>query len=43
MFDFVEKVAPNAVIKVPTSAEDNILSKRAFSTLRILPLSGNTA
>ena len=28
---------------VPTSAEANILSKRAFSTFRILPLSGRIA
>jgi hypothetical protein len=34
---------PRAVISVPTSAEDSILSKRAFSTLRILPLSGRMA
>ena len=34
---------PNAVIKVPTSCEDNILSKRAFSTFRILPFKGKIA
>ena len=34
---------PNAVISVPTSAEDIILSKRAFSTFKILPLSGRIA
>ena len=28
---------------MPTSADDNILSKRAFSTLRILPFSGRIA
>ena len=34
---------PRAVTIVPTSAEPNILSKRAFSTLRILPFSGKIA
>ena len=34
---------PRAVIRVPTSTDDNILSKRAFSTLRILPFSGRIA
>ena len=34
---------PSAVISVPTSADDSILSKRARSTLRILPLSGRIA
>ena len=34
---------PNAVIKVPTSCDDNILSKRARSTFRILPFSGKIA
>ena len=34
---------PSAVISVPTSTDDSILSKRAFSTLRILPLSGRMA
>ena len=33
---------PRAVIKVPTSTEDSILSKRAFSTFRILPLIGGS-
>src|SRR5260370_1251099 len=34
---------PNAVMSVPTSADASILSKRAFSTLRIFPLSGRIA
>src|SRR5437899_6296631 len=34
---------PSAVISVPTSADDSILSKRALSTFRILPLSGRIA
>ena len=34
---------PSAVISVPISAEDSILSKRARSTLRILPRKGSTA
>ncbi len=34
---------PNAVINVPTSAEDNILSNLAFSTFSILPFNGNIA
>src|SRR6201991_3364901 len=34
---------PSAVINVPTSADEIILSKRAFSTLRILPFNGSTA
>ena len=34
---------PSAWIRVPISAEDSILSKRARSTLRILPLSGRIA
>ena len=34
---------PSAVISVPTSADCNILSNLAFSTFRILPLSGRTA
>ena len=34
---------PSAVISVPTSADASILSNRAFSTLRILPLSGKIA
>ena len=34
---------PSAVISVPTSADDSILSKRARSTFRILPLSGRIA
>ncbi|MNE48095.1 hypothetical protein D3C80_1425390 [compost metagenome] len=34
---------PSAVIKVPTSWEEIILSKRAFSTFRILPLRGRIA
>ena len=34
---------PSAVISVPISAEPSILSKRARSTLRILPRSGRTA
>ena len=34
---------PNAVMRVTTSCEASILSKRAFSTFRILPLSGKIA
>jgi hypothetical protein len=34
---------PKAVIKVPTSTEPSIFSKRAFSTFKILPLSGKIA
>ena len=34
---------PSAVISVPTSTDCNILSKRAFSTLRIFPFSGRIA
>ena len=34
---------PNALIKVPTSTELNILSNLAFSTFKILPLRGKTA
>ena len=34
---------PSAVISVPTSADCSILSKRAFSTFRILPFSGRIA
>ena len=34
---------PSAVMRVPISAEPSILSKRAFSTFRILPLSGRMA
>ena len=34
---------PNAVISVPTSAEASILSKRAFSTFKILPFKGRIA
>src|SRR4026208_1154773 len=34
---------PSAVISVPTSTDASILSKRAFSTFRILPLSGRMA
>ncbi len=34
---------PNAVIRVPISFEDSILSNLALSTLRILPLNGKTA
>ena len=34
---------PSAVISVPISWLDSILSKRARSTLRILPRSGSTA
>src|ERR1700690_2677397 len=34
---------PSAVISVPICSELNILSKRARSTLRILPRSGSTA
>ena len=34
---------PKAVISVPTSAEESILSKRAFSTLSILPFKGKIA
>ena len=34
---------PSAVISVPICSEDSILSKRARSTLRILPRSGSTA
>ena len=34
---------PSAVISVPTSADDSILSKRARSTFRILPFSGRIA
>ena len=34
---------PSAVIMVLISSEESILSKRAFSTLRILPLRGKTA
>ena len=34
---------PSAVISVPISADDSILSKRARSTLRILPRRGSTA
>ena len=34
---------PRAVISVATSWEESILSKRAFSTLRILPFSGRIA
>ncbi|OAD21633.1 hypothetical protein THIOM_002594 [Candidatus Thiomargarita nelsonii] len=34
---------PKAVIKVPTSAEEIILSKRAFSTFKILPFKGRMA
>ncbi len=34
---------PNAVISVPTSAEDSILSNRAFSTFNIFPFSGSIA
>src|ERR1700679_1887892 len=35
--------APRAVIRVPIWSEPSILSKRARSTLRILPRSGSTA
>ena len=35
--------APNAVIKVPISTEDNTLDNLAFSQLIILPLNGNIA
>ena len=35
--------APSAVIRVPIWSEPSILSKRARSTLRILPRSGSTA
>jgi hypothetical protein len=34
---------PSAVISVPTSADEIILSKRARSTFRILPFSGRIA
>ena len=34
---------PRAVISVPISLDDSILSKRAHSTLRILPRRGSTA
>src|SRR5215813_12914849 len=34
---------PSAVISVPTSADDSILSKRAFSTFRILRFNGRMA
>ena len=34
---------PSAVISVPICSDDSILSKRARSTLRILPRSGSTA
>ncbi len=34
---------PNAVISVPTSSEEIILSKRAFSTFKILPFNGKIA
>src|SRR3546814_5263574 len=34
---------PSAVISVPTWSEDSMRSKRARSTLRILPRSGSTA
>lgn len=34
---------PKAVINVATSCEDSILSKRAFSTFKILPFKGNIA
>src|ERR1700749_1493385 len=35
--------APSAMIRVPTCSEESILSKRARSTLRILPRRGRTA
>ena len=34
---------PSAVISVPISADESILSKRARSTFRIFPLSGRIA
>ena len=34
---------PSAVMSVPTSADESILSKRAFSTFRILPFKGKMA
>jgi len=34
---------PSAVMRVPISWEESILSKRAFSTLRIFPLRGRMA
>ena len=34
---------PSAVINVPTSSEEIILSKRAFSTFKIFPFSGKMA
>ena len=36
-------LAQRKVFKVPTSCEEIILSKRAFSTLRILPFNGRIA
>ena len=34
---------PSAVIKVPTSTLESILSNRAFSTFKIFPFKGNIA
>ena len=41
-YDFVT-YAPDGTRLYATSTEDSILSNRAFSTLRIFPLSGSTA